>query len=1306
MKKRCLTLLLAVIFSCSILPTAYAKEIVYIDSSSFSSLPDGTALTGQGKWSYSGKAENAEKTVGTENGKTHVRLASSAPKNGYWLYWLDNEIMGDGRVEFEFRMKEGALSFLLGEGTPTKHPDYTACRLTFDSNTGKVTVFNTPMATQLIQNSWYRVVLDFNSSERTYRVQIQDAAGQTVLANETASFPTTSPIRYVSSIAFHNADQSPFELHIRSLSYQNLATGLPNGNTTSLSKDGVIQNTFPESEKESQRLIDEKPFSPRQMEYLNRGAVAIKRAEDVYLSWRWLGTEDITTGYHIYRDGVRLTQTPVKDSTNYIDRDGTVDSVYTIKAVAGGIEVDDSGSIPVVNGTYLRIPLVDDAPDDIHYQSDDGMVGDLDGDGEYELIVKRYPDDILSHSYYPLLQAYKLDGTLLWSMNLGPNEVWPVEQSIMVYDLDGDGKSEVTLRIGDGFTDGMGQNLGDLDRDGMIDYRYSLYDNKYFQEGPEYLAVFDGETGGYLAGTPYAGAIARDPLDQWASDGRTTHRPWKFFLTPVRLDDDGMSFVAARGIYGKTGMQAWKYRNGTLTQLWEFDSTEHVGYSGQGNHNMSAGDVDFDGYDEIVYASMAVDHDGSPLYTTRLGHGDAMHLGDFDPGRPGLEVMQVHENADVNVNTEFRDARTGELLWGIPAGKDVGRGLCDDFDPRYPGGESGANGIVFDTKGTVIDSYVNPNFAIWWDGDLLREFYDDITVSKYMAYDDQTIPLLKAEGCRSNNGTKANCTIQADILGDWREELVLPSSDGKELRIYISDAPTSHKVYTLMHDPIYRIGIAWQNNAYNQPPHTGFYLGYDMTRIPVPQIYTIHNGVRTESPAFYGTVSYPITRQEGAFSSSDGKTLIVDDFPRLSYDGQTQTVSKETPITYDIIHYYDRILSFGGKPDSVIIPGPDVTIQSGTRIICDTPYQILDSDGIRAQQSDSIHFDSENGMLSLKDGAPNQWVTALLQDGSRQLLHIIGGEETGEHDLIRDTFDQPPIASGSDFLPSQANTNGWKQGGASDSVQIQSIADANKKREILLSNHASNGQDAYFYLSRPEILTKGKVHVGFDIRIRPSESGTLQEGEFLLKESSDASSQGASLALYQKGNALYAGSGSTYRLLCDRLDEMTSKYGGLYRIEAMLDFNAKTYDVLLTKDGGLVSSLYALSFFDTAERGISTFALKALPGSQIGLDDISISVSPVSSWNVTCSTASGTKTDDIRLAAQIDSVSVSEKLIPSETATVFVALYDESGTIVSVVAHDISKTTPSVSIETPLDTMVTDYRLFLWDASIGMHPLL
>jgi rhamnogalacturonan endolyase len=290
-------------------------------------------------------------------------------------------------------------------------------------------------------------------------------------------------------------------------------------------------------------------------------------------------------------------------------------------------------------------------------------------------------------------------------------------------------------------------------------------------------------------------------------------------------------------------LAAWNWRDGKLTHVWTFDSDDgtvgNAAYRGQGNHNLSVGDVDSDGKDEIVYGACCIDDNGKGLYTTGLGHGDAMHLSDIDPGRPGLEVWAIHERPRHPYGANLRDAATGKVIWGLQL-TDPGRGVALDIDPRHRGNECWANNSdgLYNCKGEKIcDSKPRScNMGIWWDGDVLREILDGAAIDKWDYANGTTNRLFTAEGCSRNNGTKSNPCLCADILGDWREELICRTSDNAELRIYTTTIPTDRRFYTFMHDPIYRLSVAWQNVAYNQPTQPGFYFGEGMAAPPSPNI--------------------------------------------------------------------------------------------------------------------------------------------------------------------------------------------------------------------------------------------------------------------------------------------------------------------------------------------------------------------------------------------------------------------------------------------------------------------------------------
>ncbi|KAA8752574.1 rhamnogalacturonan lyase [Paenibacillus sp. UASWS1643] len=578
----------------------------------------------------------------------------------------------------------------------------------------------------------------------------------------------------------------------------------------------------------------------RQMEYLDRGVVAVKTGTGVFVSWRLLGMEGSNVSFNVYRDGTKVNATPITNSTNLQDASGTSSSKYTVRAVVSGTEQAASAAASVWGNNYLSVPLSVPAggttPDGVAYtySANDASAGDLDGDGEYELIVKWDPSNAKdnSQSGYTgevFIDAYKLNGTRLWRISLGKNiRAGAHYTQFMVYDLDGDGKAEVAMKTADGTKDGTGVVIGDASKD----YRNS---SGYVLSGPEFLTVFNGQTGKALSTVNYE--PARGNVSSWGDN--YGNRVDRFLAAIAYLDGERPSLVMARGYYTRSVLVAYNWRNGQLTKQWTFDSNTsgNSGYAGQGNHNLSVADVDGDGKDEIVYGAMAVDDNGKGLYTTGLHHGDAMHLSDLDPDRPGLEVFQVHETPS-NAGVEFRDAGTGQLIWGVKTTKDIGRGMAADIDPRYKGAEVWADGSLYTAKGQKLGTTLpsSTNFGIWWDGDLLRELLDSNRIDKWNYTNSTTMNLLTASGVSSNNGTKSTPNLQADLFGDWREEVVWRTNDSSALRIYTTTAVTDKRIYTLMHDPVYRLGVAWQNVAYNQPPHTGFYLGEGMNTPPVPNI--------------------------------------------------------------------------------------------------------------------------------------------------------------------------------------------------------------------------------------------------------------------------------------------------------------------------------------------------------------------------------------------------------------------------------------------------------------------------------------
>ncbi|MBD0383644.1 G-D-S-L family lipolytic protein [Paenibacillus sp. WST5] len=610
----------------------------------------------------------------------------------------------------------------------------------------------------------------------------------------------------------------------------------------------------------------------RQMENIDRAEVAVKTDAGVYIGWRLLGIDSATIAFNLYRNGQKLNEQPITGSTNYVDAEGTVESRYEVRTVINGVEEPSYRIFKAWNQPYFDIPIqkpaggVTPAGEAYTYSANDASVGDLDGDGKYEIILKWDPSNAHDNSQSGYtgnvyIDAYKLDGTRLWRIDLGKNiRAGAHYTQFMVYDLDGDGKAEVAFKTADGTVDGTGEVIGDAN----ADYRNAT---GYILSGPEFLTIFNGLTGKAMATTEYD-----PPRGNVASWGDSYgNRVDRFNAAIAYLDGERPSLVMARGYYTRTVLVAYDWRDGQLTKLWKFDSSEpgSAGYAGQGNHGISIADVDNDGKDEIIYGAMALDDDGTGLYTTGLGHGDAMHVGDLDPERPGLEVWAVHEHYPSPAGHEFRDAATGALIWGVPTNYDVGRGMSGDIDPRYKGEEfwaigepvwNSTTGGIYNTKGEKLSNSIpGANFGIWWDGDLLREILDhnyDASIAagvgkidKWDYMNNKPINLLTATGTYSNNTTKGTPSLQADLFGDWREEAMWRTEDSSALRIYTTTDSTEHRIFTLMHDPTYRLGVAWQNISYNQPPHPGFYLGEGMTMPPAPSIAVVGTIPQPKPPA-------------------------------------------------------------------------------------------------------------------------------------------------------------------------------------------------------------------------------------------------------------------------------------------------------------------------------------------------------------------------------------------------------------------------------------------------------------------------
>ncbi|MCH7231795.1 cellulose binding domain-containing protein [Glycomyces sp. L485] len=621
----------------------------------------------------------------------------------------------------------------------------------------------------------------------------------------------------------------------------------------------------------------------KQLESIDRSPVAVDVEDGVYLGWRKLGNDPADIAFNVYRDGGLIAQTA---GTNLTDAEGTANATYWVAAVVDGVEVEYTEAFEPLADQYFDIdmnrPEGGTTPDgvDYTYSPNDATVADVNGDGVYELIQKWDPSNSKDnsssgHTGNVYVDAYTLSGEQLWRIDLGVNiRAGAHYTSLSAYDFDGDGKAELALKTGDGTVDGVGEVIGDAE----ADHRDS---SGRITTGPEYLTVFDGQTGAALDTVDFG--PERGHMCDWGDC--YGNRGDRLMAAVAYLDGQSPSLITSRGIYTKTAITAWDWDGESLEQRWAFNSVVWgPQYGGQGNHQMSIADVNGDGYDDIVYGSLTVRHDGRPLYSSELGHGDALHVSDLDPSREGQEIFGPYEcmSCSGGIGGALRDAETGEVLWSMESGRDTGRGTCGDIDPNHVGAECWAttvdgewdsrDGELRAADGTLIDASIpSANHMVWWDGDLGREIldhefnkadYEPIYpfIAEWNPETGQQEEIFTPEGVQTNNGTKGNPVLTADLFGDWREEVVLRKESNDGVRIFTTTIETEHSFPTLMHDPQYRLAVAWQNESYNQPPWPSFYIGYDADPADVDWAAVGYDTVgSTEPPLVAGDCSVEYT---------------------------------------------------------------------------------------------------------------------------------------------------------------------------------------------------------------------------------------------------------------------------------------------------------------------------------------------------------------------------------------------------------------------------------------------------------------
>lgn len=672
---------------------------------------------------------------------------------------------------------------------------------------------------------------------------------------------------------------------------------------------------------------------------LDRGLVAVKTTKGVYCSWRIQADEYYDVKYNLYRDGTRVNAEPL-DVSNFTDASGSESSQYTVKAVLNGVEQQASKAATVFKSNYKEIKIKHDASLKATYEPNDACCADVDGDGEVEILMKfnnkeegeqLYPKNGptingVATKEYSMLACLKQDGTVLWWVNCGPNmgDFQNNEQNIVGYDWDMDGKAEVVMRLEEGSTvhmaDGTTYTIGANGKNGSswTNYREPKASGSvewFTHYGKEFLWYCEGATG-----KPYQ--CIEFPLKR-LEDGETDlkaawgdgygHRSSKYFFGAPYLDGKHPSIFLGRGIYTRHKFIAYDVDPKThdLKVRWKWTNNQPGSpWYGQGYHNYIVADVDWDGRDEIVWGSMVIDDNGMGLSTTGLGHGDAQHIGDFNPYIHGQEMFACNED---NPSNNYRDATTSKIYYRKTDTNDDGRCLAGNFYNDFPGavGHSAHDTPISTVTNEHVSTNTNGlsmNFRIYWDGDLLEECFNNTEVTK-----PGVGTIATFLGAYSNNGTKATPCYQGDIFGDWREEVIERTADNN-IRIYTTNEPTKWRNYSLWYDHQYRNGMVWQPCGYNQPPHVSYFLGEleGITIAPPPLTTTGREEVGSSiSKALDGKHALLATTGDATVSVAEGASpaIFTDNAPSwVQGTAASECRTKDTEIKYT---YYTHTLTGG-----------------------------------------------------------------------------------------------------------------------------------------------------------------------------------------------------------------------------------------------------------------------------------------------------------------------------------------------------------------------------------------------------------